>query len=189
MQRIVIKYIINIFSGKFVWLKPCSTKNCKKFAKHFYWLLLQVNFFWLWSWSFWVPKWRKIQEKNFMDLTFCENCTFVKLKIFLPVVSFMKYALELKIGFGSLCLHSKKLVWIGLLFAKKLLLFRTITLTVYGATMKRFHSTLIYLCLLSQALTIHKTVWGGRNQFCYFLTFLLSHEHRDIFLQFCIWDD
>ena len=42
-----------------------------------------------------------------MHLMSCANCAFANLKKFLPVVSFMKYALELKTGFGKLCLYSK----------------------------------------------------------------------------------
>ena len=45
MQEIDIKYIINTFSNSFVRLKPCDTKNYKKFVKHFYWLTSQMNFF------------------------------------------------------------------------------------------------------------------------------------------------
>ena len=51
-----------------------------------------------------------MQENNFIDLMSCDKvnaCTFAKLKIFLPGVTFMKQALDSKIAFGSLCLHTK----------------------------------------------------------------------------------
>ena len=39
---------------------------------------------------------KKIQENNFMHLIFKDNCAFVKLKFFLPVIRFIKQALKLK---------------------------------------------------------------------------------------------
>ena len=51
-----------------------------------------------------------MQENNFIHLMSCDKanaCTFAKLKIFLPVVSFMKQAVDSKITFESLCLHTK----------------------------------------------------------------------------------
>ena len=44
-QGIAIQYVVNTFSSHFAWLKLSDNKNCRKFGKYFYSLILQVKFF------------------------------------------------------------------------------------------------------------------------------------------------
>ena len=102
MQGIaVINTIGAILSG---W----SSLTSKSLWKFFSWIIPELNFSPLYSWIFFNFKMKKKKKKIrktisninvfglFLKFT-SDNCTFVKLKMFLSLGSFMKETLELKV--------------------------------------------------------------------------------------------
>ena len=99
MQGIAI--INTIGAILFAW----SSLTSKSFWKVFSWIIPELNFSPLYSWIFFNFKMKKKIRKTISNINvFClflkfmsDNCTFVKLKMFLSLESFMKETLELKV--------------------------------------------------------------------------------------------
>ena len=82
-----------------------SSLISKSLWKVFSWIIPELNFSPLYSWIFFNFKMKKKIRKTISNINvFClflkftsDNCTFVKLKMFLSLESFMKETLELKL--------------------------------------------------------------------------------------------
>ena len=86
-------------------LSGWSSLTSKSLWKIFSWIIPELNFSPLYSWIFFNFKMKKKIRKTISNINvFClflkftsDNCTFVKLKMFLSLGSFMKETLELKV--------------------------------------------------------------------------------------------
>ena len=94
----IINTIVAILFGR-------SSLISKSLWKVFSWIIPELNFSPLYSWIFFNFKMKKKIRKTISNINvFClflkftsDNCTFVKLKMFLSLESFMKETLELKV--------------------------------------------------------------------------------------------
>ena len=86
-------------------LSGWSSLTSKSLWKIFSWIIPELNFSPLYSWIFFNFKMKKKIRKTISNINvFClflkltsDNCTFVKLKMFLSLESFIKETLELKV--------------------------------------------------------------------------------------------
>ena len=93
-----------------------------------------------------------------------------------------------------LSVNSIKLVATPLFGPNVFMIFRTLTLILtwkWGKMLQTLHGNVFfYQDFLSQTLKIHRTAGKEGGTMLYsFLSVSPAHEHSDIYLQLCMWDD
>lgn len=149
MQVIGIKYIINTFWINFAWLQLCSAKNCEKFVKDFLLANITNEIFPALELKFQLPTEKRTRTQFYEFLRkFCNNFITTLLQICDNFVATLSQSLwELRVckpffsargkfneissggksEFRNLCFIVNNFFGLFWLFAKKLLLYKTIT--------------------------------------------------------------